>query len=216
MNPSEIAPTKTNLFEYKGQLQFSIDGHSLLEEKREVLIMHLMEVIAQMKNQRQRLNHLLEQSYSLLADVELELGSYDLKRITAGTKNLSRIEVVEKSVMGVNLPQIRYRESLSHIPTISFASTSISYDNLIRNMREAVQLITVVAQTEAAAWRLTNEIKKTQRRVNALENVFIPDFKEIIKFIQDTLEERERETFFQMKRVKAAHEAAEEEEFQQA
>ena len=60
----------------------------------------------------------------------------------------------------------------------------------------------MVAQVEDLAWKLAYEIKKTQRRVNALENIFIPEFREIIKFIQDTLEERERETFFQLKRIK--------------
>lgn len=210
MNPSEIAPTKTNLFEYKAQLAFSIDGHSLLEEKREVLVMHLMEIISEIRKHREKLNSLLAESYRLMKIVSVEIGELELQKIVQVQKSLSEVEVHEKSVMGVNIPAIKYKEKDpgNNRVAMSFFSTNSDYDRLIRNVREIMQLIVTVTQVEASAWRLAYEIKKTQRRVNALENVFIPDFREIIKFIQDTLEERERETFFQMKRIKSAHEQA--------
>jgi V/A-type H+-transporting ATPase subunit D len=208
MNPSEIAPTKTNLFDYKGQLSFSIDGHNLLEEKRDVLVMHLMETVAQMKEVRGKLNQLLEDSYRLLDFVRMELGEHEMTRIVLGSRDVTKLNVVEKSVMGVSIPTIRFAQDPSRVPMISFLSGSESYDRLVNNVREIMRLIVQVAQVEASAWRLAFEIKKTQRRVNALENVFIPEFREIIKFIQDTLEERERETFFQMKRIKNAKEGA--------
>jgi V/A-type H+/Na+-transporting ATPase subunit D len=213
MNPSEIAPTKTNLFEYKAQLIFSIDGHSLLEEKREVLVMHLMEIISEIRKHREKLNSLLQESYGLLRVVSVELGELELHKIVQVQKAFSEVTVMEKSIMGVNIPTIKYKEKDEAANRIgmSFYSTNSDYDRLIQNVREIMRLIVTVTQVEASAWRLAYEIKKTQRKVNALENVFIPDFKEIIKFIQDTLEERERETFFQMKRVKNAHEQAEEE-----
>lgn len=210
MNPSEVAPTKTNLFDYKGQLAFSVDGHSLLEEKREVLVMHLMDIIAQIRSHREQINALLKESFTLLRTVEVEMGELELKKIVQVQKTLSEVDVHEKSIMGVNIPTIKYKEKndLKTKVGVSFYTTSANYDKLTQNVRQIMQLIITVTQVEASAWRLAYEIKRTQRKVNALENVFIPDFKEIIKFIQDTLEERERETFFQMKRVKNAHEAA--------
>jgi V/A-type H+-transporting ATPase subunit D len=210
MNPSEIAPTKTNLFDYKGQLSFSIDGHALLEEKREVLVMHLMEIISKIKEQRSKLNILLKESFELLSLSQLEMGEFELQKIVKSHRDINEVEVHEKSIMGVNIPDIKYKEELkrSGKPGVSFSSTTFHFDQLQKNMKEIMELIVAVSQIEASAWRLSYEIKKTQRRVNALENIFIPDFKEIIKFIQETLEERERETFFQMKRVKNAHEKA--------
>jgi V/A-type H+-transporting ATPase subunit D len=206
MNLSEIAPTKTNLLDYKAQLGFSIEGHDLLEEKREILVMHLVEIISKIKDQRERLDNLLEKSFGLLKTVTLEIGELELKNIAGTHKILPDIEIHEKRVMGVSIPSIKYKEEIQDTgkPDISFASSSINYDILARNVKEIIKLIVTVAQVEDSAWRLAYEIKKTQRRVNALENIRIPDFKEIIKFIQDTLEERERETFFQMKRIKSA------------
>jgi V/A-type H+-transporting ATPase subunit D len=209
MNLAEIAPTKTNLLEYKSQLGFSVEGHTLLEEKREILVLHLVEIISKIKDVRERLDSLLAKSFELLQTVILEVGELEFKNISDTHKELPEIEIHEKRVMGVNIPTIRYKEEFRAVrrPEISFASSTVNFDALSGQAEEIVKLIVAVAQVEDSAWRLAYEIKKTQRRVNALENIFIPDFKEIIKFIQDTLEERERETFFQLKRIKSSQNA---------
>ncbi len=205
MNLSEIAPTKTNLLEFKDQLSFSENGHNLLEQKREVLVMHLMDIISKIREHREKLNKLLTESYSMLRILEIEIGEFDLDRLLQGIPARRRIVVREKSIMGVTIPAISYSEDFhTKGPQVSLSATTFTYDGLLENVSVLMDTLVLVAQTEVSAWRLSFEIKKTQRRVNALENVFIPEFKEIVKFIQDTLEERERETFFQMKRVKNA------------
>ncbi|OHD62457.1 MAG: hypothetical protein A2014_11445 [Spirochaetes bacterium GWF1_49_6] len=207
MNLSEIAPTKTNLLEYKGQLKFSQDGHALLEQKREVLVMNLLEVISKIKDQRKRLNEHLKIAYDYLALLELEIGEFEIERLLKGIRSEMSLDIIERSVMGVAVPTIRNKDKLAikKGPQISISTTTMSYDMLSKAIGEIMKLLLFVAEVEVSAWRLAYEIKKTQRRVNALENNFIPMFKEIVKYIQDTLEERDRETFFQMKRVKNAH-----------
>ena len=69
--------------------------------------------------------------------------------------------------------------------------------------RDTLKRIAELTEVEVAVWRLAMELKKTQRRVNALENIFIPQYVETVKFLEDNLAEKEREAFFQMKRVKA-------------
>lgn len=205
MNLSEIAPTKTNLLSFKDQLSFSKNGHSLLEQKREVLVHHLIDIISRIKEHRTRLNDLLEKSYTLLKMFEIEIGEFELLRIMKGIKVGYQVDIQERSIMGVTIPSIRKKKKVQtdNEPPISLSSTTLTYDRLFSQIREIMELLLVVAQTEVSAWRLSYEIKKTQRRVNALENVFIPQFEEVVKYIQDTLEERERETFFQMKRIKS-------------
>ncbi|MGA2142964.1 MAG: V-type ATP synthase subunit D [Brevinematales bacterium] len=210
MNISEVAPTKTNLLDFKSQLGFSIDGHALLEEKREILVMQLVDIVSKIKEVRESINNLLARSYELLQIVSLEIGELELRNISDTQKELPEIEIHEKRVMGVSIPSIKYKEEIktSARPDISFSSSTINFDMLSKQVKEIVKLIIVVAQVEDSAWKLAYEIKKTQRRVNALENIFIPEFREIIKFIQDTLEERERETFFQLKRIKNNQDAS--------
>jgi H(+)-transporting ATP synthase subunit D len=54
----------------------------------------------------------------------------------------------------------------------------------------------------AAVWRLANELRKTQRRVNALQHIFIPQYENMVAFIISSLEEREREETFRLKMLK--------------
>ena len=64
-------------------------------------------------------------------------------------------------------------------------------------------------ETIAKGWEYENSIfslakalEKTQKLLNALENVIIPQYKDNIRFILSTLEEREREEFAKLKKVK--------------
>ena len=59
-----------------------------------------------------------------------------------------------------------------------------------------------MAELESSVWLLARELKKTQRHVNALEHIFIPDYKETLKYVEQALESKELESFFTMKRVK--------------
>ncbi|MEJ5284224.1 MAG: V-type ATP synthase subunit D [Brevinematia bacterium] len=206
MNLAEIAPTKTNLLEYKEQLQFSIEGHDLLEEKREVLVMHLLEIAEDVKNKREILNQKLKDMYYQFKLLKLEFGELGLRKILMDNyEKFDRLAITEKSIMGVNIPVVKQKkkeERKMNFESLTSLERFRIYDRFSKKSKEFIEILIQVAELEARAWRLAYEIKKTQRRVNALENIFIPEFKEIIKFIQDTLEERERETFFQMKRVK--------------
>jgi len=63
-------------------------------------------------------------------------------------------------------------------------------------------LLTKLAEIENAVFRLAREVRKPQRRVNALEKIFIPSYVETLRFISDALEERERDEFIVMRKVK--------------
>ena len=73
----------------------------------------------------------------------------------------------------------------------------------MRAFREVLALIGQLAEVETVVFRVARELRKTQRRVNALEKIFIPTYRETARYITDTLEEREREGFVIMKKLKA-------------
>ncbi len=72
---------------------------------------------------------------------------------------------------------------------------------------EVLVLTAKLAEVETGVYRLATEIKRTQRRVNALEYVLIPQYEEMVKFIESYLEETERDDFFRMKRLKSRRES---------
>ncbi|MFN4216730.1 MAG: V-type ATP synthase subunit D [Brevinematales bacterium] len=199
----DIAPTKTTLFDYKEQLLFSQEGRNLLEEKREVLVMQLLSLLQTYKQKR----HLLEekwgnfyQEFLLLKTLSGEESVVEMTCVDV-VHPLSTVEMTEKTLMGVVLSSLKPLLK-KQVAVKNFLSTNVFYDDLYLQFQELFALLLEVSELESAVWRLASEIRRTQRKVNALDNIFIPEFKEIVKFIADTLEERDRETLFQMKKVK--------------
>jgi H(+)-transporting ATP synthase subunit D len=117
---------------------------------------------------------------------------------------VKEVEVIqmERSVMGVRLPTV----SLEELPEQERPGTwdgNADLDESYKLFSQTPEYMVEYIETAMSVRRLSSEIKKTQRQVNALETVFIPDYEETIRFIRDTLEENEREAFFRQKRVKA-------------
>jgi len=199
----DIAPTKTALFDYKDQLAFAQEGRNLLEEKREVLVMQLLSVLQTYKQKRHELEKKWARFYEEFLLLKVLTGEESVGEMTCldVSHPLAMVELTERSLMGVILPSLR-SPTPDHRPIKNFLSTAVFYDDLYLSFGELFSLLLEVAQLESTVWRLASEIRRTQRKVNALDNIFIPEFKEIVKFIADTLEERDRETLFQMKKVK--------------
>jgi V/A-type H+-transporting ATPase subunit D len=59
-----------------------------------------------------------------------------------------------------------------------------------------------LGEVEIALHRLMEEQRKAQKRVNALKYNIIPRYRHTIHFIQSSLEEEERNTLFQVKRLR--------------
>jgi V/A-type H+-transporting ATPase subunit D len=79
-----------------------------------------------------------------------------------------------------------------------FQETAHCLDDAVHRFTLCLAKLARLAQIETTLWRLAYELKKTQRRANALNNIFIPEYRDTIKY----LEEKEREELFQLKRVK--------------
>ena len=82
-------------------------------------------------------------------------------------------------------------------------------DEVLRRFLDSLPLVAELAQVENAVFRLAREVKRTQRRVNALDKIYIPQYKRALKRIESSLEERQREEFILLRKVKAKRHAAE-------
>ncbi|MGL4676507.1 MAG: V-type ATP synthase subunit D [Brevinema sp.] len=200
-----ITPTKSNYTILAEELSLAKEGHGLLEQKREVLVMNLANLAAEIKDKRSEMDHQLSQIFSLVSLVRLENGSVGLNLICNSVAQDYEVELLDYSVMGVEVPKLIFLErqtrNKSQVP-IGISGTSPNFDKLLQMTKQLRSLMAEVAYLESTAWKLVTEIKKTQRRINALENFVIPEAQETMKFIKDTLEEKDRETLFQIKRIK--------------
>ena len=197
----KVPPTKSNLFKLKQDLSFAQEGYELLDRKREVLIMELMQLIHTIKNLQRRLAEQLKTAYIEFQDAYIEMGSEEIERANYACMEPLTLSIRERSVMGVPIPEVSATKQPGKVK-LGMMNSSPKFDSSSAKFSEVIPLLIEYAQANLTLTRLANEIKKTQRRVNALENIFIPDNEETIKYISDVLEENDREDFFRRKRIK--------------
>jgi V/A-type H+-transporting ATPase subunit D len=120
-------------------------------------------------------------------------------------KPSTELKIKSRNIMGIKVPvlDIRVEERSLLERGYSVRDTSSQVDEAARLFEEALRLIAVQAEVEMTIRLLVNEIEKTKRRVNALENIVLPQLDATVKYIKMRLDEMERENFFKLKRIKA-------------
>ncbi len=196
------AYTKANLIKSKSLLNFSSKGFELLDKKRNVLIREMMQLIETAKKLEDEMKELFASAYSAIEYLNITMGA-DAAMAFAEAIDLEQdFKIRHRSVMGVEIPEIIYEESELKLSYGFFRSNS-SLDIAIQNFVKVKYLTYQLAEVENAIFKLAEEIKKTQKRANSLDKIQIPKFTAEVKEITSALEEKEREDFFRLKRVKA-------------
>jgi V/A-type H+/Na+-transporting ATPase subunit D len=201
MERLRVSATRSNLIRIKEELRFAREGKDLLTQKREVLVMEMLRLQDDARQAREELNALLAAVYQAFSTAAMLEGFNALERLSMASPPPPGIDIRVRRVMGVAVPIVEGRPR-DWRPSYGLAVGSSESDRTIRLLLEAQGKIMEVAEIETAIYRLAMETRKTLRRERALENLFIPQYAETVKFIQDSLEEKEREGFFQLKLVK--------------
>ncbi|MDO8685784.1 MAG: V-type ATP synthase subunit D [Clostridiales bacterium] len=196
-----IAPTKSNLIKARSSLGLSKKGFELLDKKRNVLIKEMMLMVDKAKNMQAEIYSIIAEAYQALQVANITLGIKDVEDITYSIPNDESFEVLLKSVMGVDIPAVKYKRQ-EMMPVYGFFNTNTSLDKARQEFNEVRYRIYELAEIENSIFKLAKEIEKTNRRTNALQHIQIPKYKEQVKYIQEVLEEKEREDFFRLKKVK--------------
>jgi V/A-type H+-transporting ATPase subunit D len=197
----ELAPTKTNLMKVKRDLGFANEGWELLDQKRKILVVELMGLIDRAVEAQEDVERRLDVAFKALDQAMLRIGRRQMTLTSLGMHIGSDIRFSERRVMGVSIPKVRV-EFDDKSPYVAAAESSIWVDEASLRFREVLKLIGTLAEARIALMRLSREVAKTIRRVNALEKVFIPDYQETLKYIIMSLEEMDREAFFINKMIK--------------
>ena len=196
-------PTKIELIRIKKSLQVANSVHKILEDKRDVLLRRLDDLIEEATAARDNMWEPLSKAYRALFNAYLKVGPANLESIAMTTPSQIDVTANVRPIVDIQVPTLQITEKELEL-TYGFADTSSSLDTSTQMMRRVLPNICRAAESENAIFRLAKELEKTQRLINALEYIIIPSYKDSIKFISSTLEEREREDFVKLKHVKAA------------
>jgi V/A-type H+-transporting ATPase subunit D len=196
-----VPPTRTNLIRLKKELRFAREGYEILDRKREALTNELVRVAKEADALQKEVWALLQTAYDAMEKARLVMGSDHVEWASLAVNKTVDVHLRLRGIMGVAIPQI---EARGEPPKLIYSpgDTAAVLDEASTAFREVLLRVPQLSMLTVAVWRLANELKKTQRRVNALQHIFIPQYENTIAFIVSSLEEREREETFRLKLLK--------------
>ena len=194
-------PTKGNLILAKNSLALARLGYGLMDKKRNILIRELINLIDEAKDIQSEIDATFTAAYQALQQANIELGIHYVQEIGMSVPVEDSIRIKVRSIMGTEIPLVQH-EAPPLTPTYAFGDTTQSLDEARMKFEKVKELTIKLSMVENSAYRLATNIKKTQKRANALKNITIPSYETLTKNITNALEEKDREEFTRLKVIK--------------
>ncbi len=192
-----IAPTKSVLLDLKRRLAFLNEGYRLLERKRELLTRLVYDKLKEYRKLEQGTRQAMTEAYRWLSISQMRMGSFRIQQLSIGMPLAVEAKVLPRRNMGVQYPSVDIKRKALH--PVGILGTDASLDETRVSFADMVVKTARLAEVETALWRLLEEQRKTQKRVNALKYNVIPRYERTIAYVESSLEEEERNALFQLK-----------------
>lgn len=196
-----LAPTKSNLLSLKRQLVFAEEGYDLLEQKRQILIFELMSRLKRAQELENEVAELLRRAFAALRTAVLRGGSENLQQAALGASREYEVNSGVRHLMGMRIPDVSTKVPPTEAP-FGAGGVAAGVDLARERFAELVPKLAELGGLQTAVIRLATELRKTQRRCNALSKIFIPTYRQTMAYIAGTLEERERESLTILKMIR--------------
>ncbi len=202
----EVRPTRAELLDRKQQIALAQQGMDLLKQKRDALLIEFMGVMDETLRLSESLQKNVREAQYALAVAKAVDGTVSVRSAGLATSGNITIDMTGTKIMGVSVPVVTKGASpVKTSFTRGYAVTGVSsrVDEAADKFEHILDVIIEYADIETRLKRLGEEINKTNRRVNALEQVTVPALNDQVAYIRQTLDERAREDLFRLKKVKA-------------
>ena len=201
-----IHPTRTNLLLLKEKARSVVNSIGILKARKQALIKEFLAATVPFLRSREDIRN----SYGkALRELAISLGHEGVDAvdsIAAATERDFKINVVEKSIWGLKYKDIVVHDAPvrdldkrgydEYGTTPHLEDAAFLFEKLLESMLQ-------IAKYESKLKRLGDEITRTTRRIKVLEETVLPGLKSQIKTIAQYISERERESFYRLKRVKS-------------
>jgi V/A-type H+/Na+-transporting ATPase subunit D len=200
---TRVSATKIELIKIRRSMQVAKMVHKILDDKREVLLKKIDEMIEEANKARGDIWSPLGEIYTAVYDAYMSLGTGTLESVSDSTPSVMEVDVNVRRIVDVKIPTLHVKtkeggQDLSY----GFIDTNSSVDKAAKLIKNILPKVCKAAEYENAIFSLAKELERTQKLINALEFVIIPQYEGAVAFIRSTLEEREREEFVRLKKVK--------------
>lgn len=201
MMNATLIPTKGNLIVAKNTLALCRQGYELLDKKRNILVREMMGLVEKAREVQDQIQETFQEAYQALQQANIAMGISVIEQIGYAVPEDNRVKIREQSVMGVEIPTVDLEQTELQ-PRYGFRMTNSTLDEARAKFEKVKHLVAELAEIENSVYRLATNIRKTQKRTNALKNIMIPRYEEASRNIANALEEKDREEFSRLKVIK--------------
>lgn len=198
-----VNPTRMELARIKKSLAAAERGHRLLKDKRDELMRRFLDMVREAKELREKTEAELAAANRSFAVAAAVLGKNTVSSALLLPKRETAVAVSSRSIMSVEIPSFSAETTAEgDIFSYGYAFTGAELDNSVSELSRAFGDMLRLAELEKGAELLSIEIERTRRRVNALEYVMLPNYRDTIRRITMKLDETERSNTARLMKVK--------------
>ncbi|MEM1599503.1 MAG: V-type ATP synthase subunit D [Sulfolobaceae archaeon] len=197
-----ILPTKINLIQLRRQLRNIVSIKRLLENKREVLLLYLRTYTADYERMYNEVNEVMKQVYNSYLQAVAAEGITNIEGIAYSQKPSLDVSTSMRVIFGVRVPVLRINQSSIPPKPFSDIETSPYLSESYEKMSDALNKVIHLVELESTIRLLVEELRKTQRLINSIDNYVLPFYNRSVKYIRQILEDRQREEFFRLKIIR--------------
>ncbi len=198
---ADIAATKTNLLKIKKTLSLTEEGYALLDEKRKIILAELTAIVDSVDQHQKEADNAFKEAYELVDKAVVGIGRKRIEELSFSIDIKTDLSISQRRIMGVSIPVVNLRIT-ENPPYYSPYEVNLYVDEAIAKFKEVLKLLAILVEKRITLLRLAREAQKTIRKVNALEKVYLPYYRSVLKYIGDRLDEESRDAFAMLKLIK--------------
>jgi V/A-type H+/Na+-transporting ATPase subunit D len=199
----QASPTRTELLQRRAQIRLARQGADLLKGKREALVREFLTELRRFTAEREALRKSVAEAVQALMRAMAVDGPEAVKSVAIAARRPIEIETSERNIWGTRVVDVvKGYAAPTEARSAAAIGTSARIEETAERFEAALEAIIRVAPLDRKMTRLADEIRKTTRRVNALEQRLLPGLQEQVTYIRGVLDQREREDVFRLKRLK--------------
>jgi len=203
-----IRPTRIELLKLRKREEIALRGRDLLEEKLNAMTLEFFRLLGGYLAHREAFDREIAGAYEVLTDAELVSGRSAIRETAYALPRIGDLSMEERSILGIRVPEISHIIQpsatgpeeycpLGTPPRIVLAASGFS---------RILTLLLQLAEEEGVLRRLEHAITGTRRKVNALDLIVIPELRDTQWYIEQYLEELDREDLYRRKLTRAKQE----------
>lgn len=201
VDPRKVLPTKINLIRLRREQRMIKKIRDVIEEKREVLLHYIRSAAEEYNKYQREVFNLLAEVYAKYYIGAAEMGVDAAEAAASMVPDTLRVRTGTMIVFAVRTPTYRVIEETVPPLTLPPDVSPHLLDSAVK-LRSLLPRLLKLAELEEMIRRLIEELRETQRLINALDYVILPSYDAAIKFIKTVLDERMREDFIRLKMIK--------------